>query len=144
MRHSSRLVLLAALACARRDGARQAARPLVDTSRVVLDSMPSASASVYTTAALDEAPTTIRCASPAYPDTLRRVGVQGRVLLELVIDTLGHPEAGSVRTLSSPHDSLSTLAMHAMHACEFTPARVRGRAVRVRVQIPIDFKINAP
>jgi len=31
-----------------------------------------------------------------------------------------------------------------MHACEFTPARVRGRAVRVRVQIPIDFKINAP
>ena len=144
MRHSSRLVLLAALACARRDGARQAARPLVDTSRVVLDSMPSASASVYTTAALDEAPTTIRCASPAYPDTLRRVGVQGRVMLELVIDTLGHPEAGSVRTLSSPHDSLSTLAMHVMHACEFTPARVRGRAVRVRVQIPIDFKINAP
>ena len=143
MRLLSRLVFLA-LACAPGNGARQAARPLVDTSRVVLDSMPGSSITVYTTAALDEAPATIRCASPAYPDTLRRLGVQGRVMLELVIDTLGHPETGSVRTLSSPHDSLSSLAIHAMQACEFTPARVRGRAVRVLVQIPIDFKINAP
>jgi TonB family protein len=110
---------------------------------VILFAPPSkgrSAGAVYGTAMVDEPPTTIRCAPPAYPETVRQAGIGGRVMLRLVIDTLGHPEAGSVRAVASPHDSLSSAAVRAMLRCEFTPARVRGRAVRVLVQIPMDFK----
>jgi len=66
------------------------------------------------------------------------------VLLQLIIDTLGRPEPESIRALTSPHDLMSSAAIDALRACQFTPARVRGRAVRALVQIPLDFKTHSP
>jgi len=64
--------------------------------------------------------------------------------LELVVDTLGRPEPATVRAVTSPNDSLSSAAVTAMKSCLFTPARIGGRAVRVLIQIPIDFKSGRP
>jgi TonB family protein len=145
MRYVSVCAVLFVLACAHATpGATPAAGPVVDTARAVLDTARGDERYVVVAAAVDSGPTFINCPPPDYPDTLRRARIQGRVILELVIDTLGRPEPGSVRALTSPHDSLSRAAVNAMLACTFTAARFRGRAVRVLVNIPIDFNITSP
>jgi TonB family protein len=85
-----------------------------------------------------------RCPSPTarYPETLRKAGIEGRVIAECVLDTLGHAEPRSVHPLMSPHDSLSSAGIEWILGCQFRPARVWGRAVRVLIQVPVDFKIN--
>src|SRR5437660_6088229 len=145
MRYDSILPLFVTLACTQSaPGSTPAGRPLVDTTFVLLNPTRKDTGQVLASSAVDSGPTIIHCPSPVYPDTLRQARIQGRVMLELVIDTLGRPEQGSVRALTSPHHSLSSAAVTAMRACQFTPARLGGRAVRVLVQIPIDFTINGP
>jgi TonB family protein len=141
MRYIVPFSLLSALACSA-PVARQAALPRADTSRVFLDTMRRDMAAVYAEAVVDSPPRIIRCPPADYPPAARDAGIQGRVTLQFVIDTLGRPEAGSVRAVESPNDSLSSAAVRAMLGCEFTPARVRGRAVRVLVRIPYDFHIT--
>jgi TonB family protein len=77
---------------------------------------------------------------PRYPTFVSRQGIQGRVMLHVVIDTLGFPESTSVRVVSSPHDSLSATAAEAVLYCRFSPARVHGKAVRFLIEVPMDFK----
>lgn len=128
--------LLAAVACARAVTHPSPAPPgAIDTARAF---------QVFEPGAVDSRPEILHCPTPAYPDSLRKAGVQGRVTLEMIIDTLGRPEPGAVRALTSPHDLMSTAAVSAMLACQFAPARIRGRAVRVLVTIPLDFTIHDP
>ena len=144
MRYSVLLSLVGALACAhsapppppppRPASARPAA--VADPSR----NLPHLSVAT----AVDSGPDPVYCPPPEYPASLRNSGVQGRVRLELVVDTLGRPEPATVRAVTSPNDSLSGAAVTAMKSCLFTPARIGGRAVRVLIQIPIDFKSTRP
>src|SRR5919201_6309641 len=117
-----------------REAARPAARP-----RPAVDST-SKVPQITTTAAVDSAPRSVYCPAPEYPASLRGSGIQGRVRVELVVDTLGRPEPATIRAVASPNDSLSVAAVEAMKMCLFTPARAQGRAIRVLIQIPIDFK----
>ena len=63
------------------------------------------------------------------------------MLLELVIDTTGHAERGSIRVLSSTHQLFEGPAREVAQASLFSPGRIQGRPVRVRVQLPINFSI---
>src|SRR6266545_4350006 len=51
----------------------------------------------------DELPVMLAGPTAAYPDLLRQAGIHGRVVLEAVIDTLGHVERGSVVVVESAH-----------------------------------------
>jgi TonB family protein len=82
------------------------------------------------------------CRLPHYPESMRQAGIEGRVLLELVIDTLGRVEPGSVRVISSNHAPFEAPAIFTARSCSFRPGRIDGRAVRVRVQVPINFSIS--
>jgi TonB family protein len=110
------------------------------------DTIPSEIAKLYgesfVDTLVDVRPTVVRCPPVTYPETLRRAAVQGQVVVALIVDTLGHPEPSSLRAVKSPHDSLSIAALQAVQGCEFTAARLRGRAVRVLIQLPLDFKIH--
>lgn len=77
-----------------------------------------------------------------YPDLLRRAGVEGRVLVEAVIDTAGRAEPGSVTVVSSPHSGFDGPARTYVAAARFRPGRAGGRPVRVLVRIPIDFTLR--
>ena len=132
---------LGALACAHASKpAREAPRPAAARPRAAPDSAGRNLPHISTTAAVDSGPTAIYCPPPEYPASLRGSGIQGRVRVELVVDTLGRPEPATIRAVTSPNDSLSKAAVDAMQTCLFTPARAQGRAVRVLIQIPIDFK----
>ena len=82
--------------------------------------------------------------SPAmtYPDFLRQAGVQGRVIVQAIIDTMGRAEPGSVTIVQSPHPGFEESARDFVLHARFRPARVHGRAVRVLVNLPIDYKIG--
>lgn len=97
----------------------------------------------YLEAVVEERPERGDCGVLArYPEILRQAGVEGRVLIELVIDTLGRAERSSVRILSTSHQLFEGPARESAVSCRYRPGRIAGRAVRVRVQVPINFSIT--
>ena len=91
---------------------------------------------------VDQLPAILAGPIPSYPDLLRQAGIQGRVVLELVVDTVGHVEPGSIVVVSAAHPGFVAAARQAVAATLFRPARVRGHAVRVRVRIPMEFTLR--
>lgn len=98
----------------------------------------------YLEAVVEERPETQAgtCTMPAYPTILQQAGVEGRVLAEFVIDTLGRAERASIRFVSSTHQLFEAPARATILSCRFRPGRISGRPVRVRVQQPINFTIT--
>jgi protein TonB len=98
----------------------------------------------YLEAVVEERPDLVQgtCTLPRYPEILRQAGVEGRVLIELVIDTVGRPERGSLRVLTATHQLFEAPARETAASCRYRPGRIQGRAVRVRVQVPINFNIT--
>ncbi len=76
----------------------------------------------------------------SYPDFARRAGIEGRVVVQFVVDEEGNVTDPQV--LSSPHDSLSEEAIRAVSQMQFTPGRQRDRAVRVQMSLPVMFELN--
>ncbi len=96
---------------------------------------------VFAENAVEERPERLSGVVPRYPDLLRQAGIDGRVVLEFVIDTLGRTEPGSIRVLFSSNPLFDQPSREAVAASAFRPARLGGRAVRVRVQLPIEFRV---
>ena len=97
---------------------------------------------IYLESVVEQKPEPIEGPMLIYPEDLRRARVQGRVLVEAVLDTLGWAEPLSIRIVSSPHPGFDGPARGYMRWARFRPARVGGRAVRVLVRLPIDFKLR--
>lgn len=91
---------------------------------------------------VDDPPAMLAGPLPSYPDLLRQAGIHGRVVLEAVIDTLGHVERGSVVVIESAHPAFVVPAQRSLVASLFRPARVAGRAVPVRVRLAFDFVVR--
>ncbi len=94
---------------------------------------------VYADAEVDEKAELLSSPPAEYPRILWRAGIHGRVVVEVVIDTLGRVEPGSPRVVSSPNPAFNEPALNAVREAVFRPARVHGRAVRARMRAPIDF-----
>ena len=77
---------------------------------------------------------------PRYPKHLEAAGLQGRVLVEFVIDTSGHVEPGSVRSLESTHAAFEEAAQDAMLGSLFKPARLSGHPVRQLTRQSVRFR----
>jgi TonB family protein len=101
-----------------------------------------ASDQVFMESVVEERPVIISGPQLNYPDLLRHAGVQGRVLVQAIIDTSGRAEPQSVKIIQSPNPGLDQPAKNYVLRALFRPARVHGRAVRVLLNLPIDFKIK--
>ena len=97
---------------------------------------------VYAEAAVDERAEIVSAPPLEYPPALRHAGLQGRVTVQAVIDTLGRAEPASVKVVARPNtafdESARAYVLHAM----FRPARVKGRAVRVLITVPVNYRIE--
>lgn len=81
-------------------------------------------------------------AAPEYPVQARRRNQQGQVLLEVRLDMTGKQR--ELRLLqSSGFKSLDQAALEAVADWKFEPEVQAGQAMPSRVQIPIDFALNA-
>lgn len=79
-------------------------------------------------------------AAVSYPDEARTSGIEGRVVLQFVVSETGQPTQVQVVRPVSP--LLDAAAVEAVRATRFTPGKTRGRPVRVRMTIPITFRLQ--
>ena len=75
-----------------------------------------------------------------YPDMARRAGVEGMVVLEFVVDERG--DVSDARIIKGVGAGLDEAALEAVNKVKFTPGRQRGKAVKVRMTLPITFKLK--
>ena len=82
--------------------------------------------------------TTVR---PSYPEMLRSAGIDGRVVVQFTVDTVGRVDMASVRILSSTHDLFTRSVLDALRRFRFQPAQVAGHRVSALAEMPFDFQI---
>ncbi len=97
---------------------------------------------VFMEAIVEEKPSVLSGPIAVYPELLKQAQIQGRVVVQAVIDTLGRAEVTTVKVLQSPNPGFDQSAKNYVLKALFRPARVHGRAVRVLINIPIDYKIT--
>jgi len=91
---------------------------------------------------VDEPPEMISHPEPRYPEILRQAGIEGSVVVEAVLDTTGRAEAGSLKIVGAAHPLFAAEAERVVLASRYRAGRMAGRAVRVRVRVPISFGIQ--
>ena len=77
---------------------------------------------------------------PVYPEELRKNRVQGRVILQAVIDRSG--DVRDVKVLSSDHPSFSRSAIAAVEQWRYEPATLDGSPVGVYFTAVIEFDLG--
>ena len=79
---------------------------------------------------------------PHYPSTLRDAGLQGRVVVQFVVDTLGRAEVGDLQVVEAAHPLFAEAVRSALGRYRFAVGQVAGRKVRTRVQMPFEFTLS--
>ncbi len=77
--------------------------------------------------------------APRYPAILREAEIEGGVLAQFVVDTLGHADMKTFKILKSNHDLFTAAVTGSLPNMRFHPAEVGGRKVRQMVQMPFQF-----
>ncbi len=75
----------------------------------------------------------------AYSSGLQSRGIQGKVMLQFVVQENGKVDPSSVVVKTADHADLGAAAQEAIASIEFVPGRVQGAAVATRVIFPITF-----
>jgi len=78
---------------------------------------------------------------PSYPDSARREGKEGRVLLRVLVDEEGRTKAIEINR-SSGHDTLDRAATEAIKKWRFVPARAGTKPIEAWVKVPIEFQLS--
>ena len=85
-------------------------------------------------------PTLLREVRPDYTEEARQRGLEGDVLMEIVVRRDG--SVGDVRVLQGLGLGLDGRAVQAVRRWRFQPARLRGQPVDVLVEVAMEFKIR--
>ncbi|QHT69111.1 energy transducer TonB [Rhodocytophaga rosea] len=76
-----------------------------------------------------------------YPDQARRMGVEGKVFVQFVVDKDGSiTDVNVLKGIGSGCDEEAIRVVKS--APKWTPGKQRGRPVRVRMSVPIAFKLG--
>lgn len=75
-----------------------------------------------------------------YPAMARHAGLEGLVVINIVIESDGTPS--NFEVVRSPHAILSDAALEAARHVHFKPGKQRGKPVRVRYALPVRFRLN--
>ena len=115
------------------------------TAAALPDSVFTPGSFVYTEAELDQpvqrAP---ESAGPAYPESLRREGIEGEVTAEWIVDTVGTADTASFRLVESSHQLFSEAVRAVLPHMRFRPATLEGRHVRQFVRQQFRFQLQQP
>ncbi len=78
---------------------------------------------------------------PRYPQSAQEEGWEGRTVLRVHVDALGHP-IGVQMHASSGHDVLDKAALAAVRQWTFVPAKRGATPIDGWVDVPLDFRLN--
>lgn len=87
-----------------------------------------------------EPPSLLREVKPNYTEDARRRGIEGDVVMEIVVRRDG--TVGDVRVMQGLGYGLDERASSAVRQWRFSPARRRGAPVDVMVEVAMEFKIR--
>ena len=90
---------------------------------------------------VDTKPKPIHIPKSEYPESARREGIQGIVMTRVLVDTNGSVIDAEIKE-SSGNALLDAAALKAVKKAKFTPAKHKGKRVKVWVQIPMRFTIT--
>lgn len=99
---------------------------------------------VATAVDVDSAARVVESAVPAYPRDLLARNIEGRTVVQFVVDTLGRVETVSFAVLETTHAEFAQAVRAVLPEMRFTPAIVSSHKVRQLVQQPFLFKILPP
>lgn len=92
-------------------------------------------------ALMEAKPKYLRNPAPYYPESSRKRGEEGLVVLVADIDVSGKVKGLIVRS-SSGYTALDASALKAVHKWKFEPARLGSMALESKVEVPVRFQLN--
>ena len=95
----------------------------------------------YETDDVDQRPSVVKNARVEYPRKARRLGLSGRVVVQLVVDTEGKPQSCKIRS-AEPTGHFEEAALSAARGMRFIPGKIQGRSVNTVVLIPFNFSLR--
>lgn len=81
-------------------------------------------------------------AAPTYPESMLKRRIEGMVIVQYVVDTLGHADTSSFRVLQATHADFARAVKMTLPNMRFRPAIMANRLVPQLVQQPFAFKIQ--
>ncbi len=122
-----------------------ASQPVVNTPPAQQPAQQQAKAAESTPApmpfvAIESQPELIRREPAVYPEIAKKMGLQGRVTVEVTIDAQGKPI--QARVVKSASDVFNEAAIEAVMKYSFKPAMMSTGPVTSKIMIPIDFRMT--
>jgi len=76
-----------------------------------------------------------------YPESAKKQGIEGKVTVEFIIDKEGNPE--NINIFKSTHEVFNAAAISVFKSMPaWKPGMQRGKAVRVKLHVPVEFKLG--
>lgn len=97
--------------------------------------------SAYKSDHVDQRPSISRRVAPVYPNQAKRMNIEGRVTVQLVVDTSGAPQSCTVAR-AEPPGYFEEAALTAARKTRFIPGRLKGQPVNTLVLLPFAFKLR--
>jgi len=89
---------------------------------------------------LDQAPVPTFRNRPVHPYEMRRDGIEGKVMVEMVVDSAG--DVIEARAVESSRREFESAAVQAVLKWKFRPGRKGGAAVNTRMRVWINFNLS--
>ncbi|MBK1880310.1 M56 family metallopeptidase [Pelagicoccus mobilis] len=93
---------------------------------------------IYSMSDLDVHPRAIEMVTPEYPKALHDQKITGRVVVEWILNEEG--KVLSPKVIKSTHDEFKQPSLDAVTATQWAPGEIAGKAVNVRIRMPIKFQ----
>ena len=77
--------------------------------------------------------------APAYPENLRSAHIEGQVLVQFVVDERGTADMNTFKVVKTTSPEFAEAVRRAISNTSYSPAEIRGRAVKQLVQQPFIF-----
>ena len=87
-----------------------------------------------------EPPIAIKMVAPKYPENVKKLGIEGTVILNAIIDKNGN--VGKVEVKKSLYPALDNEAVKALKQWKFTPAKNDNKPISVWITMPFEFSLH--
>jgi protein TonB len=81
-------------------------------------------------------------AAPSYPESMLKRRIEGSVIVQYVVDTLGRADTLTFRVISATHADFARAVKNTLPYMRFHPAVMANRLVPQLVQQPFAFRIQ--
>jgi TonB family protein len=88
---------------------------------------------------VDEFPQPLKKVDPKYPELAQKAGIEGKVYIQLSIDTTG--TVTDAKVIKTDHEILNEPALQAARQWTFTPAMKDKKKIAIVLTVPFAFKL---